>query len=326
MLQDNSPQLAATAPFAVLVASCLMGSYHGIGVHTWNLTKGESVEGLKWFFMFEVFYCTSIIPIKLSIAFTLLRIATGRKFYVYGLYVVMFAFTAMNIIAAIYIIAQCSPISYAWDTSTPGGHCNDANILVMVYYVTTAINISTDWFCALLPIPLLWNVKLNRNAKISVAGLLSLGIFASVSGLIRLKYTINLSNSDDYLYGVVKIVIWGYSENGIGMIVGNISTLRPLLQRFFNLGSNASNPPANHQPPWPSNSHRTYQEFQSHELNHQNLQHVSAMETTIKGGGSGGQVGERSNSLSSLGDSESQKRILVGGIVVNRQVDVSHAK
>jgi hypothetical protein len=44
-----------------------------------------------------------------------------------------------------------------------------------MYYATTAVNIATDWFCALLPVPLLWNVQLNLNAKISVGVILGLG-------------------------------------------------------------------------------------------------------------------------------------------------------
>lgn len=61
--------------------------------------------------MFEVFYCITIIPVKLSIAFQLIRIAQGRKLFVYSQYVVAAMFTTMNIIAALYIIFQCNPVS-----------------------------------------------------------------------------------------------------------------------------------------------------------------------------------------------------------------------
>lgn len=52
---------------------------------------------------------------------------------------------------------------------------------------------------AFMPIPLLWNVKLNRNAKISVAGVLGLGFFASLSACVRLRYTIGLTEQENYL-------------------------------------------------------------------------------------------------------------------------------
>ncbi|CAN9089920.1 unnamed protein product [Alternaria alternata] len=134
-----------------------------------------SVIALTFFFFFEVFYCAAIIPIKMSITFMLIRIASRRVTYIYALWVVSAMFIVMNLIAMLYIIFQCTPVSWAWDTSTPGGKCNPAQTLADIYYATTAVNIATDWFCALLPIPLLWNVQLNRNAKLSVGVILGLG-------------------------------------------------------------------------------------------------------------------------------------------------------
>lgn len=89
------------------------------------------------------------------------------------------------------------------------------------------------------PIPLLWTLKLNTNSKISVAFLLSLGVLASLSACIRLKYTVNLNNTDDYLFSVGDVMIWGYAENGVGFIVGCISTLRPLFRKIFHLGGSS---------------------------------------------------------------------------------------
>ncbi len=40
---------------------------------------------------------------------------------------------------------------------------------------------------------------MNRNSKVTVAILLGLGIFASLSACVRLKYTVNLTSSNDYL-------------------------------------------------------------------------------------------------------------------------------
>lgn len=80
---------------------------------------------------------------------------------------------------------------------------------------------------------------MNRNAKVSVVFLLSLGVLASLSACIRLKYTVNLTSTTDYIHGIGDIVIWGYAENGIGMVVGCLSTLRPLFRRVLRLGSSA---------------------------------------------------------------------------------------
>ncbi|KAB2572061.1 hypothetical protein BFW01_g8590 [Lasiodiplodia theobromae] len=332
---DDWCMTVAIPPFAVLSASCIAAAFNGVGVHAWRFNDPAVAPymeiGLKWFFMFEVFYCVAIIPIKLSIAFQLIRIAAGRKFFVYSQYVVAGMFTTMNLIAALYIIFQCKPVSYAWNTNQDG-KCEDAKILTDIYYATTAVNIATDWFCAAMPIPLLWNVKLNRNAKISVACILSLGIFASLSACIRLKYTVNLQATDDYLYAISDILIWGYAENGIGVIVGCVGTLRPLFRKVLHLGSDSdgSTPmkyggASSRGDNFPSNARRTYDKFDSqYELEEgmgpsNDKYGAQAHETEIRAGTA------RTGSLPS--DSDSQKQILDdsqgNGIMVHSQVQIS---
>ncbi|KAK4542624.1 hypothetical protein LTR36_006673 [Oleoguttula mirabilis] len=232
-------------PFLALTVICLGGSFHGIGVHQARLNDDEQSQGRLWFFLFEVFFCISIILVKLSIAFMLARIADPMRPYVYALWTASALVTVMNLGALFYIIFQCSPVAYFWDYSIKGGHCNPSRYLADMYYADTAVNITVDWFCALLPIPLLWNINMNVNTKISVAFLLGLGIFASLAACIRLKYTVNLNNSDDFLYSVGDIVIWGYAENATGIIVGCFSVLKPLFSRIFRLGG--SNDRSSHE-------------------------------------------------------------------------------
>jgi hypothetical protein len=73
-------------------------------------------ENCQWFFLFEIFYCISIIFIKLSISFTLIRVAGPMRRYIYSLYVCSALFTISNLIALFYIIFQCKPVSYAAPT------------------------------------------------------------------------------------------------------------------------------------------------------------------------------------------------------------------
>ncbi|KAI4847261.1 hypothetical protein E4T44_04612 [Aureobasidium sp. EXF-8845] len=236
---DDWSMLFAAVPFTALTVACLGVAFNGIGGHEAELGREQVSVGLHWFFFFEVFYCTAIVPIKLSISLMQMRIASSKKSFINALCVTSAMFIIMNAISLFVIIFHCTPISRAWDTTTPGGKCNSATVLTNIYYADTAVNIFTDWFCALLPVPLLWSVQLNRNSKVSVVFLLSLGILASLSACIRLKYTVNLNNSTDYIHGVGDIVIWGYAENGIGMVVGCLSTLRPLFRRVFHLGGSA---------------------------------------------------------------------------------------
>ncbi|EMF08183.1 uncharacterized protein SEPMUDRAFT_121672 [Sphaerulina musiva SO2202] len=233
---DDFTMCCAAVPFGALSVFCLGAAFLGVGVHKWNLDEEKSERAMMWFFFFEIFFCIAIIPIKLSISLMLMRVAGPKKNYTYALWGMASLFILANTISFLYILFRCTPISFAWNTKTPGGSCLPSRDLADVYYADTAVNILTDWFCALIPLPLLYTLQLNLNAKLSVGFLLSLGILASLSACIRLKYTVNLNNSDDYLYSVADVMIWGYAENGVGFIVGCVSTLRPLFREMFSLG------------------------------------------------------------------------------------------
>ncbi|KAJ5860794.1 uncharacterized protein N7529_008104 [Penicillium soppii] len=317
----------ALIPFAVLVAGCAGGAFNGIGARNSTLAKAGNekymADGKKFFLIFEVGYCSAIIPIKLSISWMLIRVAQGRKLYVYIQYAVIATFVSMNIIALIFILTNCIPVEAAWsdEALSNGGHCKASYVLADVYYACTAVNIVTDWITAFLPVPLLWNVQINRNTKISIVGLMGLGIFASLSACVRLKYTVALTNQTDFLYSVADVVIWGFAENSIGMIVGNVATLRPLF-RILRDGKTSDYKNYNQSPGFNS-SLRTGGPMHSrnYELG-ENVKGLNHMTMTSE---------IDHNPRGSLSDGDSQKEILDNGqrpgqadIVVSRQVVVAY--
>ena len=97
-----------------------------------------------------MFFCISIIFIKLSIAFMLARIAEPMRQYVYALWSLSALVTVMNLIAMFGIIFNCLPVPYFWDRSIKNGSCKSSSYLADIYYADTAVNIAVDWFCALL--------------------------------------------------------------------------------------------------------------------------------------------------------------------------------
>ncbi|KAK5114356.1 hypothetical protein LTR62_002608 [Meristemomyces frigidus] len=231
---DDVCMLLAVLPFIGLSVVCLLGAFSGIGVKEAALSTDEVNTALMWFWLFEVFWCLAVVPIKLSLALTigrLGRIASGKQPYIYAIYVLTAILTAITMAGMFYIIFRCTPVSYAWNTTTPNGHCQATEIVAAIYYATTAINILVDWVCALLPIPLLWNAPLTKQAKLSIGFLLSLGVLASISACVRQDYTTALTLSLDKTRNLGDLVIWGYAEVGIGFFVGSLSTLRPLFVR-----------------------------------------------------------------------------------------------
>ena len=147
-LRCVTDSLGLQIPFTVLTISCILAAVNGVGVHAKHLqapgNERYQTLGLMYFFLFEVFYCAAILPIKLSISLMLIRIAQNRKGYIYSQWAMMALFFVANSGAMFYIIFQCTPVSYAWNTDHEGS-CLPAAWLADVYYACTAVNILTDW-------------------------------------------------------------------------------------------------------------------------------------------------------------------------------------
>lgn len=160
--------------------------------------------------------------------------------------------------------------------------------------------------CARIYIPLLFHIQLT-----------SILCSASLSACIRFKYTVALTNQTDYLYEVSNVVIWGFAENGLGMIVGNVATLRPL---FRILRDRKTSDCKNYHHSPGLISHRTGGAMFSR--NYELAEHSKNITTTSA---------IEHNRRGSLSDGGSQKNILDNGqhpgqadIVVSRQVVVAY--
>ena len=73
---------------------------------------------------------------------------------------------------AIYfqICFQCKPIRLLW---SPTGGCAVSDVEAMVF---GSLNAAIDLSVLLLPIPMVWQLKMEQRQKIAVTGILGLGL------------------------------------------------------------------------------------------------------------------------------------------------------
>ncbi|KAF2011409.1 hypothetical protein BU24DRAFT_435871 [Aaosphaeria arxii CBS 175.79] len=183
-------------------------------------------------------WCLAAVPIKWAVCFTLLRIANKQKVYVISIYFAMASVFIVMVSTTIYEFFHCDPIAMNWKpTKIEGGHCKAQSNITGFSFALSAVSIVTDWFCALIPIPLLWKVQMDKRIKMSVVALLGLGIFTSVGPLVRLSVTVNLSSTENFLHNAMDVAAWAQTEIGLGVIVGNLPALRPLLEKVLSMRS-----------------------------------------------------------------------------------------
>lgn len=93
----------------------------------------------------------------------------------------------------------------------------------------SAVNVIVDLTYAVLPALMVWDLQMPWRTKAMVAALLSMGTVGSMGLLIRIPYLASLGSNLDFLYNTTNVAIWSIAEPGLGIVAGNLATLRPLL-------------------------------------------------------------------------------------------------
>lgn len=128
----------------------------------------------------EYIYLVLAAAIKLSCLFFYWRIFSPNpktlRFIQLGIGLIVAAYTAM-FFATLF---ECSPIEKGWNQLTPG-HCLPAKVLP---YCSGAINVVTDLYVLILPIPCIWGLNVRLSRKLRTVAIFGLGILydPSVTG------------------------------------------------------------------------------------------------------------------------------------------------
>lgn len=121
-------------------------------------------------------YPAITMTIRTSVCVLLLRLSRTKlhRWIVW----VNFGLLALVSVALFFILVfQCSPPAYFW-THVHGaeGFCHNKLIVTYSTTVHSVISAVSDWCLGLLPVVLLWHVRINNRTKAIIAVLLSLGM------------------------------------------------------------------------------------------------------------------------------------------------------
>ncbi|KAJ4263102.1 hypothetical protein NW762_006720 [Fusarium torreyae] len=205
---------------------------HGAGRHIGDVDPDVYMIGMKLNFISQPIFLIAICVVKLSVGCALLRIAS-TKFYRWLILSIM-GFMAFYTIGCFFtLIFQCSDIRFLWDTSVPST-CWPKKTLQGLSYTNSALNIVTDLlFAIVIPTPMLWNLNVHFRTRLTLIGILGLGVFACAAAFVKLGYVTNYGQLGDWLWDSRNITIWTSVELNVGVIAGSLPCLRPLFRRFL---------------------------------------------------------------------------------------------
>ncbi|KAF1948503.1 hypothetical protein CC80DRAFT_486023 [Byssothecium circinans] len=167
---------------------------------------------------------------KLAILVLYTRVFTTRP-YRTAVYVVAGAIIATWLGAGITSLTICRPFGFNWDKKIRGGKCGD----VLGFYRAICVpNLVTDFVVAIMPMPILWDLKVKMTVKIGLALTFLIGSFGIVISTIRtVMFFRDERLSIDRTFSNVHLFIWTVVEPGSYFLCVCMPSLKPLQRKIF---------------------------------------------------------------------------------------------
>ncbi|KAJ5220365.1 hypothetical protein N7468_009569 [Penicillium chermesinum] len=184
---------------------------------------GSKIQVIGW-----SLYVASLWLIKFCLAIFYSRLTTGLQNLptrVRGAYILL---GVTWLAAQLSLLLSCQPFHRFWQVNPdPGNICQPTKSPVYVY-VCVIFDIITDLYLLLIPLPLLWAVKINIKRKIPLIALFSGATFVMVATLIRAVVIVSAGPD-----GAVSGSKWACREGFVSIIVSNLPIIQPLIRKLF---------------------------------------------------------------------------------------------
>ncbi|KAI0393936.1 hypothetical protein F5Y17DRAFT_458467 [Xylariaceae sp. FL0594] len=233
---DDGFMIGATLCAFISWTLYLYQSQHGLGRHKALLSKDDVFKFGASTFGQTIISLLGLGLLKISLAFSLLRLNRHKKF-ARVLWATIVFVAVYTIFAFLTLFLYCQPLEGFWDHS---GHakCYSLDLFKKFGLANTALSIFTDILLASLPIPIIWNLQLKMNIRVYLIIMLALGWGAVAIGIVKAIAQINYSPFADNTYNI-PVPLWAFVQLNVGIAAACAPQLKKLLSPFLRLTTNS---------------------------------------------------------------------------------------
>ncbi|PVH81178.1 hypothetical protein DL98DRAFT_548618 [Cadophora sp. DSE1049] len=203
--------------WALSTGYCLTGIFmgdHGGGNHVWEVTKDSMVGFQQALYADTVVYGPAAWFTKATLLLIFIRVFTPFRKTVIFIYAFIVAMLMYYLPVMIIKARICNPIAALWIPDLPAV-CLDR---VKLFYCDTVMSALTDMVILVLPIPLVWSLKMPLKKKLRIAALLGAGGIATAASVVRLILVFQPNSFNDETVSFIRFNLLGVAEVGIGII------------------------------------------------------------------------------------------------------------
>ncbi|PVI08205.1 hypothetical protein DM02DRAFT_501956, partial [Periconia macrospinosa] len=221
--------ILAITEWGLLIASIRFG----VGRHNYYVPPAAQVTAQKLLLASETLWLPALTFIKVSIACMLLRIKHTRGWVMFLRFMIVFLI-AFCIAFGVFMLLICRPLAVVWDPiSHPNAVCINPKAVHVFQYFSLAIMLITDLVYTALPATFIWKMHRRLREKIVLYVLMSLGLFAAVTSMVKLPLIKTFGITGDTLWDTVPLSLWAILEQQVGFIAACIPCFKAPFERLL---------------------------------------------------------------------------------------------
>ncbi|KAK8041091.1 hypothetical protein PG994_014098 [Apiospora phragmitis] len=227
---DDWTMLIAYVFFTLFCACTIAGIHYGTGRHEDALLAVNRARARKFWWFCYTWYGATMMFSKISIGVFILRVTTNR-YHIWTVWAIMVLTAGVCSGFIVATMFHCAPINDFWGSPQSAGRssCIDGRVMRDLAYAYSAGTLLIDLTLVVLPLMIVWKLKMSLKTKLGLSVLIFSGLVASVGVAVRFAYLDDFT-APDFLFDTLDVVIWSAVESGLAVTAGSLATLKPLFR------------------------------------------------------------------------------------------------
>ncbi|KAI1283343.1 hypothetical protein F5Y07DRAFT_151264 [Xylaria sp. FL0933] len=224
---------------ALAINSITTVSYGGIGHHLPEIMElaPQSIEPmLKTVLIGQFTWALSNAGVKLSIIDLYIKLFGRNQAFRRVSYFLMGCVSGYLLLVILIAFFLCRPFAFNWNQEIPGGYCGNQN---SAFLASGILNLVLDVAVILLPLPVLWRIRLAKHKRVGLMLIFSVG-----TGIVGISIwrTILIARLDkqDIFFTIGLLSVATNLEPLLGICVACLPVCPTLLVVTFKKAKNAS--------------------------------------------------------------------------------------
>ncbi|CAJ0547958.1 Ff.00g047120.m01.CDS01 [Fusarium sp. VM40] len=208
------------------VAFCIHMFAHGAGgVHAWEIPIETVNIYVKDVYLSACIYVLCGSFAKLALLIFYLRLSPQRWFK-WAVWTAITIICIYTVILFCLVLFACKPMAMNWDITVTDGVCINQT---KTYIATAAVNIISDLFLFVLPLPMVFQLQLPAKQKIGLMGIFTIGSLTVITSIVRVSLLPSMLGNMDLTWTIAYPSIWIIVEANLIITCATMPTLR----KFF---------------------------------------------------------------------------------------------